>query len=226
MSLEITLDRDEAAYRGRVVRDDGFVYLTEICGTEAEALSLARRFANWHEDPRAETIYYILAVPHSWPGPHPQAHRYSGLDVKIGRTRDLMMRVANLRTGTTSQLIIHAIEPGDSKLERERHEQFAKGRRQGEWFSCSPRLAQQIFRVWWRNNLLPPQHQAEVLLLQERIDTYLGVREIIGGPPDLVNPSLGEPWHGKVMVDLVYAMPGGVPRHTSRHGTSPLVNEE
>jgi hypothetical protein len=108
------------------------------------------------------------------------------------------------------------MEPGDAKLERARHDEFIDERRQGEWFSCSPRLTTHVFRTWKRNNLLPKEHQMEVLALQDRIDHYMAVRQVIGGPPDLVNPSLADPWQGTVLVDLVHAIPLGVPRHTGR----------
>jgi hypothetical protein len=74
--------------------------------------------------------------------------------------------------------------------------QFASERTRGEWFSCSPSLAEHIIQTWVRNNALPREHQVEVMLLQQRIDALLQVREIMGGAPDMVNPSISEP--GKV----------------------------
>jgi hypothetical protein len=141
---------------------DGFKYTTDVADSGDAALAAADRFTTWFENApggRAESLYYILAVPITWPGPPPGAHPYSGLHVKIGRTMDVERRLAKLRTGTNDLLIVHALEPGDAATERRRHEQFRDERRQGEWFACSPALAMHMLATWERNNILPPEHQ-------------------------------------------------------------------
>jgi len=92
-------------------------------------------------------------------------------------------------------------------LEAARHRQFHDERRQGEWFSCSPPLVGHVFATWKRHRALPPEDRAEIVALMDRIDILREVRSILGGPPDMVNPSLHEKWSGKVFVDLVYAQP-------------------
>lgn len=225
MTLEIsTYSESKDKYYGRVNRHDGFVYITDLKKSEGEARTAAENWANWHECITlndVETLYYIVAIPYTWLGPHPSAHRYSGLEVKIGRTRNLMKRFENLRTGTGSHLIIHALEPGSSSIEKQRHKEFEKERRQGEWFLISPRLEKHIMNVWYRNNLLPREHQLEILALQDRIDDYAPVRKMMG-VPDMVNPSLEEPWHGNVFFDLVHAMPWGVSRQKALRDYGPL----
>lgn len=187
----------------------GFTYTTDEHSEQNAAVAAADRFIFWFENApagNAESLYYILSVPLVWPGPPARAHPYSGLHVKIGRTMDVERRVASLRTGTNDLLIVHALEPGDPATERKRHEQFREERRQGEWFACSPVLAQHILTTWERNNLLPAQYQQEILLLHERIRMYRPVREVFQGSPDMMNPSLNEPWTGKVFVDLMFAL--------------------
>lgn len=192
----------------RVRAENGFVYETDLRETEEDARVAAREWLHWYENVgkgRVESLYYIVSVPDGWVGPAERSHRYSGLRVKIGRALDVERRLADLRTGTPTDLIIHALEPGSPNLEKQRHLEFASDRRHGEWFSCSPRLANHIFRTWKRNNALPPEHQIEVLLLQHRIDALMKARDLLGGMPDMVNPSLDEPWKGKVLVDLAFS---------------------
>jgi len=189
-------------------------YVSEPFASVEEAKVHLETWLHWYDNVAkgdADTIYYILAVPQTWLGPGKGTHRYSGLHVKIGRTNDVRKRVANLRTGTADQLIVHAIEPGDSKVEAKRHKQFESDRRQGEWFRCSPALVRHIFDTWKRNNLLPPEDQQAILALHERIQIYQSVNE--SGTFDMVNPSLNEDWRGRVFVDLVHALPNGVPLH-------------
>ncbi|MGO9586864.1 MAG: GIY-YIG nuclease family protein [Limisphaerales bacterium] len=138
-----------------------------------------------------------------WPGPPPRGHRYSGLHFKIGRTTDVLKRLQNLRTGTSDDLIIDALEPGDALIEVERHRQFASDRRKGEWFAASPVLCRHVFETWKKYRILPPEHQRKVLSFVERSDIYSRLRTS-GFKFDMINPSLNEPWFGSVFVDLVY----------------------
>ncbi|MXY73246.1 MAG: GIY-YIG nuclease family protein [Dehalococcoidia bacterium] len=187
---------------------DGFVYETEPCETEEDAQAAARKWLHWYENVLSgtvESIYYILSVPDIWPGPPAGGHRYSGLRVKIGRTRNVKKRLADLRTGTPGDLIVHALEPGSSQLETQRHHEFASDRGQGEWFFCSPRLMAHVFAILKRNRGLPEDQWIEVLQLQDRIDALLQVRDVLGGPPGMVNPSLDEPWVDRTFIDLRYA---------------------
>lgn len=172
----------------------------------AEAKEDAESWCVWFDgfpENQRESIYYILAVPIAWPGPPPGSHRYSGLHFKIGRTTDILKRYQNLRTGTSDDLIIHALQPGSSEVEMDIHRQFASDRRQGEWFAASPQLCKHVLDVWRRNRVLPPEHQNKLLAFSERSRTYAGLRQA-GFHFDMINPSLNEPWHGSVFVDLVH----------------------
>ena len=192
----------------RLHRDDGFVYETSRFESKEMARDVGRKWLHWYSnvmEGTVESIYYIVSVPDGWPGPQEVAHRYSGLRVKIGRATDVRRRLSDLRTGTPTDLIVHALEPGSSQLERQRHQEFQSDRRQGEWFSCSPSLVTHMWKTWGKNNALPPEHQIEVMRLQERIDTLLGARHFVGDSFDMINPSLDEPWKGKVLVDLAYS---------------------
>ncbi|EGQ9976511.1 GIY-YIG nuclease family protein [Vibrio vulnificus] len=152
-----------------------------------------------------DSIYYIIQVPDTWAGPHENAHQFQGLFVKIGRSKNVLTRLRNLQTGTFGQLVIGALEPGGSKREAELHKKFARLRRQGEWFSCNQELCDHIFNTWYRNKMLPPEHQHEMLRLAERINAYMHVKKLLGKTPDTINPSLDEDWHGVTFVDLVYS---------------------
>ena len=150
---------------------------------------------------QAESIYYILAVPINWIGPPPGAHRYSGLHFKIGRSKNVLSRIRDLRTGTSDDLIIHAMEPGSSMIEAELHQRFQSERRQGEWFAASPALSRHVYAVWQKNLLLPPEHQQKLVAFANKSRMLAEVRAA-GFNFDMVNPSLNEPWVGSVFVDL------------------------
>lgn len=183
------------------------LYMTERTSRREDAQKKAVAWANWAEhvaDGTCESIYYIISVPETWAGPPPTAHPYSGLHFKIGRSKNVLKRLQNLQTGTSGDLIIHALEPGNSAREIELHEQFREERRSGEWFSASPILMQHVFQTWQRNRMLPPDHQFKVLQLAERISVYRAMRQALGHAPDMVNPSLNEDWNGSVFLDLVY----------------------
>ena len=187
--------------------DGSILYKTEPCLKPEGALDSARLWLQWFNDVpqgRAESIYYVLSVPETWPGPAPGAHKYSGLHFKIGRSRDVRKRVNNLQTGTSGELFLHAMEPGSSQRERELHQQFKNERRMGEWFSASPALSKHVWETWGRYRVLPPEYQAKMCVLMERIHTYQIMRHMLGRPPDMVNPSISEPWNGSVFLDLVY----------------------
>ena len=208
MGFSESIEHRDAGFVARIHRDDNFVYETDRCETREAARDAAREWRHWYSNVPAgtvESIYYIVAVPDIWPGPPKGGHCYSGLRVKIGRARNVRKRLADLRTGTSADLIIHALEPGSPQLERQRHGEFQTDRRQGEWFSCSPPLTAHIFKTWERNNALPPEHQIEILRLQDRIDTLMRARQAIGGSFDMINPSLDERWKGKVLVDLAHS---------------------
>ena len=182
------------------------IYRTEEFASIELARTAAIEWCKWAEDVpcgKGDSIYYILAVPITWPGPPPGAHRYSGLHFKIGRATNVLKRFQDLRTGTSEDLIIHALEPGSALLESQRHEQFASDRRQGEWFAASPALCQHVLDTWKKTRILPPEHQQKVLSFAHRSALYRRLRSE-GFNFDMINPSLNEPWFGKVFVDLVY----------------------
>lgn len=189
------------------VQFDGgeFTFSTDPHATIKDAERSARRWYEWTQNVpsgKAESIYYILGVPITWPGPAPGTHRYSGLHFKIGRTRNILKRLQNLRTGTSEDLILHALEPGNAQIESARHETFKTDRRQGEWFAASRELCQHVLDTWARNLILPPEHQQKVMQFAERSRIYAGLRAS-GATFDMINPSLNDPWHGFVFLDLV-----------------------
>lgn len=189
--------------------DNGDFYFTSHhFQTKNEAVSWANMWCSWANNVAnggVETVYYILQVPDSWPGPPTDTNPYAGLFVKIGRSRNVLERLKNLQTGTYGELIIHALEPGDSKRETKLHKKFAPLRRHGEWFSCSNAMTKHIFNTWYRNKMLPPSHQTEVIKLAHRIRDYKYVKKILGHSPDTINPALDDEWHGITMIDLVYS---------------------
>jgi hypothetical protein len=190
-----------------VVSDDqGVAYTAGPHATAAAAEYDALAWERWADSVptgAAESIYYILAVPLIWPGPPPGAHRYSGLQFKIGRTCNVLTRLQNLRTGTSEELILHALQPGDAVAEAALHELFKEERWQGEWFAASPRLCAHVMATWRKYRILPPEHQQRLLRFAKRSSIYAGLRG--GGYSfDMINPSINEPWHGSVLVDLVY----------------------
>ncbi|MDX2215540.1 MAG: GIY-YIG nuclease family protein [Oculatellaceae cyanobacterium bins.114] len=205
--LEIKLDGSGQYFAEVSEPERKIFYSTYKYPTDHQATEDARKWIDWFEkfpSGTVESIYYILAVPETWAGPPSSAHPYFGLQVKIGRTKDVLRRLQNLRTGTSGQLIIHALEPGGASIERMRHKQFESDRRQGEWFACSPMLTKHIFNIWEHYKVLPREHQHLVLELAERIDILRRVRNVVGGAPDMINPSLNEPWFGSVFLDLVH----------------------
>jgi hypothetical protein len=152
-----------------------------------------------------ESIYYIVQIPDNWAGPLCNQHPYSGLFIKIGRSKNVLKRLANLQTGTYGQLVINALEPGNSNVEAKLHRKFASLRRQGEWFSCTKELFQHVFDTWYKNKMLPPIHQEKIQVLAQRIGDYRLMRKLVDKPIDIVNPSLEEEWGGTVFIDLVYS---------------------
>lgn len=212
--MKVSIRRDGSSKFVAEVRSESdendVLYISDPDSDAAIALRGGETWARWFEglgEGRFESIYYILAIPETWPGPPPGSHPYSGLHFKIGRAKDVRKRVQNLRTGTSSRLIVHALEPGSSALESMRHKQFEVERRQGEWFACSPILVGHVFAIWKRHRAMFPEDRAEISHLMDRIDILGGVRSLLGGAPDMINPSLNEAWVGKVFVDLVYANP-------------------
>ena len=152
-----------------------------------------------------DSVYYIIQVPDSWAGPPKNAHPFHGLFIKIGRSKNVLQRLQNLQTGTYGQLIIGALEPGGASREAELHQKFSHLRRQGEWFSCNEIMFKHVFRTWYKNKMLPPEHQEKMQILAQRSNDYRFMRDLIGGAPDTVNPSLDDEWHGTTFVDLVYS---------------------
>lgn len=68
----------------------------------------------------------------------------SGDLVKIGVTTDL---TARLKALNVPDLVVLGTEPGDVRLERQRHAEFATERVRGEWFALSPRILDHIRTV-------------------------------------------------------------------------------
>jgi len=199
---------DNNQYIGEVTDSDHVIsYSTREYLLESQVIEDAQSWIDWFQNfpsGKTDSIYYILSVPETWVGPPPGSHAYSGLRMKIGRTKHVLRRLQNLQTGTSGQLIIHALEPGGHELEHARHEQFKSDRREGEWFACSPELTEHVFSIWQHYRVLPREHQYKILELLERIKILRAVRQVFDGVPYMVNPSLNEPWTGKVLIDLIH----------------------
>jgi|JI10StandDraft_1071094.scaffolds.fasta_scaffold430294_2 hypothetical protein len=183
--------------------------------TESAAVAEAVAWQRWADavaKGATSCVYYIVAVPENWPGAPPGTHPYTGLRVKIGRTRDLLSRLRNLQTGSFGRLVVRALEPGGQRLEATRQKQFGFDRRLGEWFACSDALRVHMSRTFAKYRVLPPGHGHYIEQLDNRSPITDALWRFCGGPPDMVNPSLGDPWHGTVFLDLVHFGPLGRPR--------------
>lgn len=60
--------------------------------------------------------------------------------VKIGISRDPLMRASRLQTGTPEEYRILAVMPGGKAEEAEMHARFAAHRVRGEWFKRTPEM--------------------------------------------------------------------------------------
>lgn len=71
---------------------------------------------------------------------------FAGCDdrVKIGWSRKVATRIAQLQTGSASPIRLLGTTPGGRGLERRLHEQFASARLHGEWFELTPELRAHI----------------------------------------------------------------------------------
>ncbi|MCP2025746.1 hypothetical protein L1276_000886 [Flavobacterium sp. HSC-32F16] len=183
------------------------IYFTEIFDAKEDSINAAKDWVFWFQNApsnNAISIYYILAIPDNWMGGSINKNPYDGLQVKIGITKNVRQRIRSLKTGSESKLIIHAMEPGSRKKELELHKKFESDRRQGEWFACSLLIYKHIMETWKKNILLPPEYQAELLNLSERIRIYRSIRKD-GKTFDMINPSVNDEWNGSVFLDLTYS---------------------
>ncbi|MGF1685060.1 GIY-YIG nuclease family protein, partial [Photobacterium minamisatsumaniensis] len=198
--------RPDGKYVCDFLEGDAVRYTSEPYETADEAIEETSKWYLWAKtlpNGKADSIYYIIEVPETWSGPHDLKNLFSGLRVKIGRSNNPLKRLSNLQTGCSGELIICALEPGHSKKESELHKLFSKERRQGEWFVCTPKLFEHLKEVLTKNTMLPPEHRCKLENVIERAYIYSSVRDVFGGAPDIVNPSLDEDWSGSVFVDLV-----------------------
>lgn len=60
--------------------------------------------------------------------------------VKIGWSRKVATRIAQLQTGSAAPITLLGTTPGGVALERRLHQQFAAARVAGEWFEATPEL--------------------------------------------------------------------------------------
>ncbi|GEM_PF-2505895 len=184
-----------------------FVYKTDNFPSAILAMKDAKSWANWADNlpkDKADSIYYIMGIPETWAGPSPGNQAFSGLHMKIGRSKNVHKRLQNLKTGTSDDLYLLALEPGSPTIEKIRHKQFASDRRKGEWFVCTPKLFQHVIYTLGKNRLLPREHQNRWVLMTERIQAYREIRKLVGFTPEMVNPSINEEWKGSVFMDFVF----------------------
>lgn len=65
----------------------------------------------------------------------------AGDRIKIGWSRRVGSRIAELQTGNPDPVVLLATMPGSRGRERELHRQFANARLAGEWFARTPELS-------------------------------------------------------------------------------------
>jgi hypothetical protein len=68
----------------------------------------------------------------------------AGDHIKIGTTRNLDNRLKTLQTGQATRLMLVGSCPGDSRMERSLHRQFAEFRVSGEWFKLTAQAELQL----------------------------------------------------------------------------------
>jgi hypothetical protein len=68
----------------------------------------------------------------------------SGDRIKIGWSRQVATRLAQLQTGNAAPIELLGVVPGGRSAERELHSRFAADRVSGEWFEASPELLAHI----------------------------------------------------------------------------------
>lgn len=64
----------------------------------------------------------------------------AGARIKIGWSRQVATRLAQLQTGNAAPIELLGVLPGARSRERELHERFADARVSGEWFEATPEL--------------------------------------------------------------------------------------
>lgn len=64
----------------------------------------------------------------------------AGSRIKIGWSRKVGSRIAQLQTGNSDPIRLLGVIPGGRAKERQLHEQFAHARLSGEWFDATPDL--------------------------------------------------------------------------------------
>lgn len=120
-----------------VVLDDRAVEIAVLLGQYKHRSALERSpvapgdVPSWQKgqkegDDRPRWVYYIRRA----------------MLIKIGTTVNLTTRFITLRPNE-----ILAIEPGDERLERQRHKQFADLRHSGEYFHPGPALQEHVLAV-------------------------------------------------------------------------------
>lgn len=90
-------------------------------------------------------VYFVLA---------PEVER-----IKIGRTKDVRLRLASLRSHSPMELELLGRMPGGATVEEYLHCTFASKRVRGEWFDAAP----SIRRVAESGELPPPKDEAYLL---------------------------------------------------------------
>lgn len=71
----------------------------------------------------------------------------AGDRIKVGWSKNVATRIAQLQTGNPDPIQLLATTPGGRSLEREVHSRFADARVTGEWFSATPELLAYIADV-------------------------------------------------------------------------------
>lgn len=113
---------------------------------------------------------------------------------KIGFTKgDPLKRLANLQTGSASEMSLIAMHPGPVESERALHEKFAADRLHGEWFRMSDSLrAYLVVTVWTMSELtiraghpLKPWMSLGLELSLEHLETISeSLAELLEGLPE------------------------------------------
>lgn len=94
----------------------------------------------WIEAEKPESYVYFLRRPDG--------------AIKIGRTRNLQLRMAILTAQSGHPLVLMGTVKGGSQEERKLHIEFASSRQHGEWFSSSEALLSRIKQLSTNTELL------------------------------------------------------------------------
>lgn len=117
--------------------DDRAVEIASLIGQYAHRKAISNAMVALGDVPRSQKTATELDDRPRW-----VYYIRRGLLIKIGTTVNLETRFITLRPNE-----ILAIEPGDERVERQRHQQFADLRHSGEYFHPGPALQEHVLAL-------------------------------------------------------------------------------